>query len=77
MAFYNKRLVRIAQKRMAAGVYGSKNLDSRTLLKGFEPNRHAWKLILRGVRIWLRAELRSLFLPAPRSEPAGHPAPAV
>jgi flavin-dependent dehydrogenase len=77
MAFYNKRLVRIAQKRMAAGVYGSMNLDSRTLLKGFEPNRHAWKLILRGVRIWLRAELRSLFLPAPRSEPAGHPAPAV
>ncbi|HEY5741494.1 MAG TPA: hypothetical protein VIS99_03045, partial [Terrimicrobiaceae bacterium] len=77
MAFYNRRLVRIAQKRQAAGVYGSKNLDSRTLLKGFEPNRHVWKLILRGVRVWLRAELRSLVLPAPVAAPAGCPASAV
>jgi hypothetical protein len=62
MAFYNQRLARIARKRQAAGVYGTMNLDSRTLLKGFEPNRHVWKLILRGARIWLRAELRSLSL---------------
>ena len=53
------------------------NLDSRTLLKGFEPNRHVWKLILRGVRIWLRAELRSLFLPAPALRRSGHPASAI
>ena len=77
MAFYNQRLVRIAQKRWAAGVYGSMNLDSRTLLKGFEPNRHVWKLILRGVRTWLRAELRSLFLPAAQSTPVACPASAV
>ena len=77
MAFYNQRLVRIAQKRWAAGVYGSMNLDSRTLLKGFEPNRHVWKLILRGVRTWLRAELRSLFLPAAQSMPVACPASAV
>ena len=77
MAFYNKRLAHIAQKRLAAGVYGSTNLDSRTLLKGFEPNRQVWKLILRGARIWLRAELRSLFLPAPSSAPVGYPASAV
>ena len=77
MAFYNQRLARIAQKRQAAGVYGSMNLDSRTLLKGFEPNRHVWKLILRGVRMWFRAELRSLFLPAPSSAPIGSPASAV
>ena len=77
MSFYNQRLARIAQKRHAAGVYGSMNLDSRTLLKGFEPNRHVWKLILRGVRIWLRAELRSLFLRASSSPPVGCPASAV
>jgi hypothetical protein len=77
MSFYNQRLARIAQKRHAAGVYGSMNLDSRTLLKGFEPNRHVWKLILRGVRTWLRAELRSLSLPAPGSASVGRPAPAV
>lgn len=47
------------------------------LLKGFEPNWHFWKLILRGVQIWLRAELRSLFLPALSSAPVGSPASAV
>jgi flavin-dependent dehydrogenase len=77
MAFYNQRLARIAQKRQAAGVYGSMNLDSRTLLKGFEPNGHVWKLILRGVRIWLRAELRSLSLPAAHTAPAACPTGAV
>jgi hypothetical protein len=77
MAFYNRRLVKIAQKRHAAGVYGSMNLDSRTLLKGFEPNRHVWKLILRGVRTWLRAEWRSLSLPASYSAPAACPVGAV
>ncbi len=77
MAFYNQRLVRIAQKRHAAGVYGSMNLDSRTLLKGFEPNRHVWKLILLGVRTWLRAELRSLTLPSTKSEPVACPAASL
>ena len=77
MGFYNKRLARIAQKRLVAGVYGSGNLDSRTLLKGFEPNRQVWKLILRGVRIWLRVELQSLFLMAPASAPVRSPASAI
>jgi flavin-dependent dehydrogenase len=77
MAFYNRRLVKIAQKRQAAGVYGLMNLDSRTLLKGFEPNRHVWKLILRGVRTWLRAEWRSLSLPSSHSAPAACPLGAV
>ncbi|MGB7837642.1 MAG: NAD(P)/FAD-dependent oxidoreductase [Terrimicrobiaceae bacterium] len=77
MGFYNKRLARIAQKRLVAGVYGSGNLDSRTLLKGFEPNRQVWKLILRGVRIWLRAEFHSLFLMAPVSAPVRSPASAI
>jgi hypothetical protein len=77
MAFYNERLARIAQKRMGAGVYGSRNLDSRTLVTGFEPTRHVWKLIFRGVRSWLRAELRSLFLPAPSAAPAEYRVSAV
>ena len=77
MAFYNRRLAWIAQKRLMAGIYGARNLDAQTLLKGFEPNRRAWRLIFRGVRIWLRAELRSLFLPAPRSAPTANPISAV
>ena len=77
MAFYNRRLVRIAQKRHAAGVYGPMNLDSRTLLKGFEPTRHVWKLILRGVRTWLCAELRSLPLRRVQAPPLACPAPSL
>jgi hypothetical protein len=77
MAFYNERLARIAQKRMGAGVYGSRNLDSRTLVKGFQPTRHVWKLIFRGVRIWLRTELGSLLLRAPSAEPTEYRASAV
>jgi hypothetical protein len=77
MGFYNRRLARIAQKRLITGVYGSKNLHSRTLLRDFEPNRQVWKLIFRGLRIWLQAELRSFFLPAPGSAPVGCPASAT
>jgi flavin-dependent dehydrogenase len=77
MSFYNQRLTRIAQKRHAAGVYGSMNLDSQTLLKGFEPTRHVWKLILRGVRTWLCAELRSLPLRSRQSVPLACPAPSL
>ena len=77
MAFYNRRLTRIAQKRHAAGIYGSMNLDSRTLLKGFEPTGHVWKLILRGVRTWLGAELRSLPLRSAQAVPLSCPAPSL
>jgi hypothetical protein len=77
MAFYNKRLARIARKRLVAGAYGLKNLDFRTLLRGFEPNRQVWKPIFRGLRIWLGAELRSFFLPAAASAPVGCPASAI
>lgn len=69
MAFYNRRLSRIAQKRHAAGVYGAANLHTRTLVKGFEPTAKVWHIIGRGVRAWLRAEWRSAFLPAPSATP--------
>jgi len=77
MSFYNRRLAIIAQKRKAAGVYGSSNLGSRTLVKGFEPTTKVWKLIGRGVRVWLKAELRSAFLPAPNLPDAPLPRPVA
>jgi flavin-dependent dehydrogenase len=77
MAFYNSRLAQLAQKRHAAGVYGAMNLDSRTLLKGFEPTGKVWKLILRGVRTWLRAELRSLPLRSTQPAPLACPSPSL
>ena len=72
MAFYNRRLSRIAQKRRAAGVYGAGNLGRRTLTKGFEPTFQPLQGIWRGLKVWWRAELRSAFLPSPAPEKLPH-----
>jgi len=68
MSFYNRRLAYLARKRQAAGIYGAANLDTRTLIRGFEPSLNVNKLIRRGIKVWLRAEMRSAFLPAPPKE---------
>lgn len=75
MAFYNRRLAHIARKRHAAGVYGSENLRSRTLIAGFAPTPEVLKIVWRGVKVWLRAELRSARLPAVAEKEI--PAPAA
>jgi len=75
MAFYNRRLAHIARKRHAAGVYGSENLRSRTLIPGFAPTPGVLKIVWRGIKVWLRAELRSARLPAVAEKEM--PAPAA
>jgi len=69
MRTYNRRLSLIAKRRVAAGIYGRKNLDMRILLPGFYPNSDAGKLMLQGIRRWLSLELQNLFLRMP-SQPA-------
>lgn len=69
MSFYNRRLVVLAQKKRAAGTYGAMNLDSRMLVKGFEPTSKVWKLIRQGIGIWLKAEWRHAFQRAEKSAP--------
>ncbi|MGI9241637.1 MAG: NAD(P)/FAD-dependent oxidoreductase [Verrucomicrobiales bacterium] len=67
MAIYNRRLVRIAEKRLAAGTYGRKNTDQRWLIKnGLTPSLGARKILYRGLWVWLKLEFGALFLPAPR-----------
>jgi flavin-dependent dehydrogenase len=81
MAFYNRRLGRIARKRLKVGRYGIHNLDSRRLISiSFDANFKAFGHIMRGVRRWLRLELETAFIrlpakPAATSEPAASPAP--
>lgn len=76
MTFYNRRLSLIAQKRKAAGEYGPLNVGSRTLVKGFEPSPNVLKMVWRGIKVWLRAELRSASLPTPPA-PSAAPQPAA
>jgi len=75
MALYNRRLGKIADRRLAAGKYGMKNLDQRYLIQeGFAPcKKAAGKVILKGIRRWIGVEIRSLFLPrlAPSRAPEG------
>src|SRR6202043_1790723 len=62
MRCYNARLSAIAKRRIANGTYGLRNLDSRLFLPGFSPGPGSLKFILTGIRKWMQAEWRNLFL---------------
>ena len=65
MALYNRRLGAISEKRLAAGTYGSGNVDRRYLIhEGFAPCKKAsGRMLVKGIFMWLGLEIRSLFLP--------------
>lgn len=64
MAFYNRRLVALARRKLAAGTYGARNAQWRLLVGGFLPDGTSGRLLLRGLGRWALAEWRNLFLPA-------------
>jgi len=68
MRFYNARLAHLAQERIEAGVYGARNADWRLLVGGFLPDNSSGKLLFEGMRRWLLAEWRNLFLPKRKME---------
>lgn len=65
MAFYNRRLVKLAKKKINSNCYGDRNLDESYLITGgFSPDLRSFKLLFQGVRIWLKMEVRFAFTPA-------------
>lgn len=62
MSFYNRRLVALGKRRMAAGVFGRRNTGWRELYDGFVPDIRVRKLIQKGLFRWWRAELTNLRL---------------
>jgi flavin-dependent dehydrogenase len=62
MSFYNRRLVALAKRRMAAGVFGARNAGWRELYDGFVPDVRVRKLIQKGLFRWWKAELTNLRL---------------
>lgn len=74
LAFYNRRLVAIAKKRLAAGTYGARNAHWRLLVGGFtmEP-KVSGRLLLKGLWRWLKLELGAAFLPKGKKVPAPRP----
>jgi len=65
MAFYNRRLVKLAQKKITAGIYGDKNVDESYLItNSFTPDPSSMKLLFKGIKIWLKLEVKLAFTPA-------------
>ncbi len=62
MGFYNARLATLAKRKMEAGVFGDRNAHWRLLVGGFLPDASVLRLLGRGMRRWLVAEWRNLFL---------------
>lgn len=72
MRFYNRRLVKLAKKKISAGTYGDKNLGGHYLLsKSFTPDLACFKLMSKGVFVWLKNEVRYAFTkPSKELEPS-------
>ena len=55
----------MAKKKITAGIYGDKNLDESFLItRSFNPDPSSLKLLFKGMRIWLKLELKLAFTPA-------------
>lgn len=79
MSLYNRRLSKLAKIRLAKGTYGAWNngMDF-TLKESFSPNFSALRFLSWGIRLWLMAELRTLFGRAhARTAPMPMPVPAA
>ncbi len=55
--FYNRRLVRIAQRKMALGIYGNHNAGRRPRFVGFSVRSAMWVMLFHGLIRWGKAEL--------------------
>jgi hypothetical protein len=76
MSFFNRRLVALARKRIAAGTYGARNAGWRLLVPGFTPEaKTSGRLLFSGIRRWLWMELKAL-LPRAKRQPSAQPVAA-
>jgi hypothetical protein len=85
--FYNRRLVKIAQRKMALGIYGNHNAGRRPKFVGFSVRGAMWVMLFHGLIRWAKLELanawtyvvkpKPLTRPVAESSPVGSPeAPA-
>ncbi len=55
--FYNRRLVKIAQRKMKLGIYGNHNAGRRPKFVGFSVRSARWVMLFHGLLRWAKAEL--------------------
>jgi hypothetical protein len=64
MAFYNRRMVHLAKKRKAAGIFGRRNVDHQFIFRdSFQPSFAVRNLIFDGLKAWLKLECAAAFQP--------------
>jgi len=70
MALYNRRLVKIARKRIARGTYGKNNTRHCYVFgHAFSPNLRSFRHIFSGIARWWKLELQHAFIRTPRMDP--------
>jgi flavin-dependent dehydrogenase len=72
--FYNRRLVKIAQRKMALGIYGNHNAGRRPGFVGFSVRGAMWVMLFHGLLRWGKAELANAWTYVVRPKPLARPA---
>ena len=73
--FYNRRLVKIAKRKMALGIYGNHNHGRRPGFVGFSVRSSLFVMIGHGLLRWWKAELANAWTYLVRPRPLRVPAP--
>ncbi|HEY1252704.1 MAG TPA: tryptophan 7-halogenase [Thermoanaerobaculia bacterium] len=73
--FYNRRLVKIAQRKKALGIYGNHNAGRRPKFVGYSVRGAMWVMLFHGLLRWGKAELANAWTyvvrPRPMTREAG------
>src|SRR5512141_78252 len=77
MRFYNRRLVAIAKRKKALGIYGNHNAGKRPGFVGFSVRSAAWVMLGHGLVRWAKLELANAFTYVVRPRPRGGPLPEL
>ncbi|MFI5121159.1 MAG: NAD(P)/FAD-dependent oxidoreductase [Thermoanaerobaculia bacterium] len=75
MRFYNRRLVGIAKRKKALGIYGNHNAGRRPGFVGFSVRGASWVMLAHGLLRWAKAELANAWTYVVRPTQIGGPVP--
>ena len=75
MRFYNRRLVSIAKRKKALGIYGNHNAGRRPGFVGFSVRGASWVMLAHGLLRWAKAEFANAWSYLVKPAPVGGPLP--
>jgi flavin-dependent dehydrogenase len=74
--FYNRRLVKIAQRKKELGIYGNHNAGRRPKFVGFSVRSSMWTMLGHGLVRWAKAEVANAWTYVVRPKPLARSTPA-